>query len=122
MLEHAKLTLVGRHHSGLEDCRNIAKIVMKITEEEGEEHRDGGADDGALGEGVDDGGHPAEVHLRLEEGSDDDPDCEVDSDVYEVTEGRTHRLDKAVGFRAMGVRRSVCFFMSGGGRVFYGEG
>jgi len=30
MLKHAKLELVGRHHSGIDDTRNIAKIFEKM--------------------------------------------------------------------------------------------
>ena len=30
MLKDLKLTLDGRHHSGIDDCRNIAKIVMEL--------------------------------------------------------------------------------------------
>ena len=32
MLEHFKLSLDGKHHSGIDDCRNISKIVLKILE------------------------------------------------------------------------------------------
>jgi len=35
MLKHAKLTLEGRHHSGLDDCRNIAKVCQWIAERHG---------------------------------------------------------------------------------------
>jgi inhibitor of KinA sporulation pathway (predicted exonuclease) len=30
MLQHLGLPLVGRHHSGIDDCRNIAQILLKI--------------------------------------------------------------------------------------------
>jgi ERI1 exoribonuclease 3 len=30
MLEHANLPLDGRHHSGIDDCRNISKLWIKI--------------------------------------------------------------------------------------------
>jgi inhibitor of KinA sporulation pathway (predicted exonuclease) len=33
MLEGLKLTLDGRHHSGIDDCRNISKIVVKMLED-----------------------------------------------------------------------------------------
>jgi len=32
MLKHLKLTLTGKHHSGIDDCRNITKIVKKMIE------------------------------------------------------------------------------------------
>ncbi len=32
MLEYLKLELVGKHHSGIDDCRNIARIVVKVME------------------------------------------------------------------------------------------
>ena len=32
MLEALDLELVGRHHSGIDDARNIAKIVLKLIE------------------------------------------------------------------------------------------
>ena len=32
MLEHFKLTLEGKHHSGIDDSRNIAKILAKLAE------------------------------------------------------------------------------------------
>ena len=30
MLSHFKLTLDGRHHSGIDDCRNIAKLAIHL--------------------------------------------------------------------------------------------
>jgi len=33
MLEHLKLPLIGRHHSGIDDCGNIARIVVKMLED-----------------------------------------------------------------------------------------
>ena len=30
MLDHLRIPLTGRHHSGIDDCRNIAKIVMRL--------------------------------------------------------------------------------------------
>jgi len=33
MLNHAKLGLEGKHHSGIDDCKNISRIVMKMREE-----------------------------------------------------------------------------------------
>lgn len=32
MLDHFKLTLDGRHHSGIDDTKNIAKILAKLAE------------------------------------------------------------------------------------------
>lgn len=32
MLRRTKLTLEGRHHSGIDDCRNIARIVQHLAE------------------------------------------------------------------------------------------
>lgn len=32
MLAKLKLELVGRHHSGIDDCRNILRIVQKMRE------------------------------------------------------------------------------------------
>jgi len=32
MLSKLQLTLDGQHHSGLDDCRNITKIVVKMVE------------------------------------------------------------------------------------------
>ena len=31
MLEELKIPLVGHHHSGIDDCRNIAKICHALT-------------------------------------------------------------------------------------------
>ena len=31
MLEHLKISLDGRHHSGIDDCKNIAKILQHMT-------------------------------------------------------------------------------------------
>eukprot|EP00753_Platysulcus_tardus_P003104 PLAT12261.2.p1 GENE.PLAT12261.2~~PLAT12261.2.p1 ORF type:complete len:738 (+),score=261.09 PLAT12261.2:50-2215(+) len=31
MLRHLKLELIGRHHSGLDDCRNIARIAAQLV-------------------------------------------------------------------------------------------
>ena len=31
MLEDLQLKLDGRHHSGIDDCRNIAKIVERLA-------------------------------------------------------------------------------------------
>ena len=31
MLTHAGLPLVGRHHSGLDDCRNTANILIHVV-------------------------------------------------------------------------------------------
>ncbi|KAJ3559762.1 hypothetical protein NM688_g135 [Phlebia brevispora] len=33
MLTRLKLDLVGRHHSGIDDCKNILRIVQKLREE-----------------------------------------------------------------------------------------
>jgi ERI1 exoribonuclease 3 len=33
MLNQLKLGLEGRHHSGLDDCRNISRIVRKMQED-----------------------------------------------------------------------------------------
>lgn len=33
MLEKLKLELKGRHHSGIDDCKNIASICVKMTED-----------------------------------------------------------------------------------------
>lgn len=30
MLSHLELTLKGRHHSGIDDCRNIAQVLIKM--------------------------------------------------------------------------------------------
>lgn len=35
MLDHAKLTLDGKHHSGIDDCRNIGKILQRVVEKGG---------------------------------------------------------------------------------------
>ena len=35
MLEASKLSLDGKHHSGIDDCRNIGKLVRFIVEREG---------------------------------------------------------------------------------------
>jgi len=35
MLQHAKIPLEGRHHSGLDDCRNIAKVCQWVAERHG---------------------------------------------------------------------------------------
>jgi len=35
MLSSLGLPLVGRHHSGIDDCRNIASILCKLVEEHG---------------------------------------------------------------------------------------
>lgn len=32
MLAKLKLDLVGRHHSGIDDCKNILRIVQKLRE------------------------------------------------------------------------------------------
>ena len=32
MLDKLKLDLVGRHHSGIDDCRNILRIVQKLRQ------------------------------------------------------------------------------------------
>ena len=32
MLEHLRLPLKGRHHSGIDDCRNIAKIITALAQ------------------------------------------------------------------------------------------
>jgi len=32
MLEHFKLNLDGRHNSGIDDCKNISKVVLKLLE------------------------------------------------------------------------------------------
>jgi len=36
MLNHLKLSLDGTHHSGIDDCRNIAKIVRRIWNDNGD--------------------------------------------------------------------------------------
>lgn len=33
MLNYAKMELEGKHHSGIDDCRNISRIVTKMREE-----------------------------------------------------------------------------------------
>lgn len=33
MLKYLKLTLDGKHHSGIDDCRNISKILIKMVED-----------------------------------------------------------------------------------------
>jgi ERI1 exoribonuclease 3 len=33
MLKHLKLELTGHHHSGIDDCRNIAQIVIKMVQD-----------------------------------------------------------------------------------------
>mmetsp|Transcript_1088 Transcript_1088/g.1665 ORF Transcript_1088/g.1665 Transcript_1088/m.1665 type:complete len:230 (-) Transcript_1088:497-1186(-) len=33
MLNHLKLGLLGRHHSGLDDCRNIARMATRMVED-----------------------------------------------------------------------------------------
>jgi len=33
MLEWCALELEGRHHSGIDDARNIAKVAMKLVEQ-----------------------------------------------------------------------------------------
>jgi hypothetical protein len=33
MLKHLKMDLVGRHHSGIDDCRNLARIVIRLIED-----------------------------------------------------------------------------------------
>ncbi|KZP31261.1 exonuclease RNase T and DNA polymerase III [Athelia psychrophila] len=33
MLKHQKLALEGRHHSGIDDCKNIARIVTKMRKQ-----------------------------------------------------------------------------------------
>lgn len=33
MLEHLSLELEGRHHSGIDDCKNIARIALKMLED-----------------------------------------------------------------------------------------
>jgi len=33
MLQDLKLPLIGRHHSGIDDCRNIARVMIKMIEE-----------------------------------------------------------------------------------------
>mmetsp|Transcript_21507 Transcript_21507/g.54996 ORF Transcript_21507/g.54996 Transcript_21507/m.54996 type:complete len:227 (+) Transcript_21507:1-681(+) len=35
MLDGLQLPLVGRHHSGIDDCRNIARILCKLVEDHG---------------------------------------------------------------------------------------
>ncbi|XP_023221622.1 ERI1 exoribonuclease 3-like [Centruroides sculpturatus] len=32
MLEYLNLTLIGRHHSGIDDCRNIVRILQAMAE------------------------------------------------------------------------------------------
>ena len=32
MLKYLRLELVGRHHSGIDDCRNISSIVLKMLQ------------------------------------------------------------------------------------------
>lgn len=36
MLNHAKLELEGKHHSGIDDCKNISRIVTKMRKEKWE--------------------------------------------------------------------------------------
>lgn len=33
MLDHLGIKLEGRHHSGIDDCRNIAKIIIKLIDQ-----------------------------------------------------------------------------------------
>ena len=33
MLEQCGLELEGRHHSGIDDCKNLARVVIKQLEE-----------------------------------------------------------------------------------------
>jgi len=33
MLEYLNLTLDGKHHSGIDDCRNISKILGKMVKD-----------------------------------------------------------------------------------------
>lgn len=33
MLDRLKIKLVGRHHSGIDDCRNIAQIVARMRKD-----------------------------------------------------------------------------------------
>lgn len=33
MLKYLKMDLLGRHHSGIDDCRNIARIIQHIVKE-----------------------------------------------------------------------------------------
>lgn len=33
MLKNLKLELKGRHHSGLDDCRNITQIVKRLIQD-----------------------------------------------------------------------------------------
>ncbi|KAI0830687.1 exonuclease RNase T and DNA polymerase III [Trametes gibbosa] len=39
MLNHANLALEGRHHSGIDDCKNILRLVRKLRED-GWKHQD----------------------------------------------------------------------------------
>ena len=41
MLEHSKLELQGRHHSGIDDCRNIGRLLRKMLCEEAAPLREG---------------------------------------------------------------------------------
>jgi len=40
MLDALELDLQGRHHSGLDDCRNIARILRALLQGGGSEHVD----------------------------------------------------------------------------------
>jgi len=40
MLNYAKLGLEGKHHSGIDDCRNISRIVTKMREDKWEPNDD----------------------------------------------------------------------------------
>jgi inhibitor of KinA sporulation pathway (predicted exonuclease) len=33
MLQHLKMELIGRHHSGIDDARNIARLVIRLLED-----------------------------------------------------------------------------------------
>jgi len=33
MLEDMKLTLEGKHHSGIDDCKNIGRIVVEMLKQ-----------------------------------------------------------------------------------------
>jgi hypothetical protein len=33
MLKHLKMDLQGRHHSGIDDCRNLARILIRLIED-----------------------------------------------------------------------------------------
>lgn len=55
MLKMLKIELVGHHHSGIDDCRNIGRVCVRMLED-GRKKRGGGeGDDEMIVVGVSDG-------------------------------------------------------------------